>query len=567
MKRILLFAASALAAVTIQAKVVTTQQAQSLAKQFRQTQAARSGIASTLAETDMKLAYAPQGSEYYVFNGAGNTGYVIVSGDDCAPAILGYGNTGSFDISNIPPAMKAWLDIYAKQVAASAKSGIKYTASTTADHEKIEPLITTKWNQLSPYNDLCPFDETQGEHALTGCVATAMAQVANYHKWPERAKGIGKATFNQSPVERDMNGDVFDWNNMLDEYADIYGTEIYGTTNQRAAVALLMVDMGYSVGMKYSVQVSGANDLYVPGALIDHFNYDKATHIECKDWYSEAQWDSIIYNELANARPVIMGGNVTEYEGGHMFVCEGYEGDGFYWINWGWGGAFDGKFLLSALNVVEDPSWHFNANVAAIVGVQKPQEGSDYVWTLGNKYSIHADTDEETGEVNIIFGLVNYSALPFEGDMALRVTNTATGETKHFKIELDHPLRAGFFIADESDSIINPLPDGVYKISTEYRPLGGEWTLSRVKLGNAKELTLTVSGGKRTYSTPDDASTINAVTDGMSTTTKREVFDIHGIRLATLEGNFQPAALRSGIYIIKTTDSRGGTTTSKYIAK
>ena len=569
MKRILLFAASALAAVTIQAKVVTTQQAQSLAKQFRQTQAARSGIASTLAETDMKLAYAPQGSEYYVFNGAGNTGYVIVSGDDCAAPILGYSDNGSFNADKMPPAMKTWLGIYARQVTAAAESGIKYEATTTTDHEPIPHLLTTIWDQVEPFNDLCPLD-SKGQRTITGCVATAMAQVVNYHKWPVQARGTATAMLldDSITISRDMSADVFDWDNMLNAYTDIYASPLPDITDeQRAAVALLMVDMGYSVGMKYSVQVSGANDLYVPGALIDHFNYDKATHIECKDWYSEAQWDSIIYNELANARPVIMGGNVTEYEGGHMFVCEGYEGDGFYWINWGWGGAFDGKFLLSALNVVEDPSWHFNANVAAIVGVQKPQEGSDYVWTLGNKYSIHADTDEETGEVNIVFGLVNYSALPFEGDMALRVTNTATGETKHFKIELDHPLRAGFFIADESDSIINPLPDGVYKISTEYRPLGGEWTLSRVKLGNAKELTLTVSGGKRTYSTPDDASTINAVTDGMSTTTKREVFDIHGVRLATLEGNFQPAALRSGIYIIKTTDSRGGTTTSKYIAK
>ena len=354
MKRILLFAASALAAVTIQAKVVTTQQAQSLAKQFRQTQAARSGIASTLAETDMKLAYAPQGSEYYVFNGAGNTGYVIVSGDDCAPAILGYGNTGSFDISNIPPAMKAWLDIYAKQVAASAKSGIKYTASTTTDHEKIEPLITTKWYQFSPYNDLCPSDKTQSERAPTGCVATAMAQVANYHKWPERAKGIGKATFNQSPVERDMNSDVFDWNNMLDEYAEDTGND-----SQRAAVALLMVDMGYSVGMNYSVQGSGVDDLYVPGALIDHFDYDKATHIEYKDWYTELEWDNIIYNELANKRPIVMGGDKAE--GGHEFVCDGYAGGGYYHFNWGWGGECDDNFLLSALNPYgSDPHYQYN---------------------------------------------------------------------------------------------------------------------------------------------------------------------------------------------------------------
>ena len=496
MKRILLFAASALAAVTIQAKVVTTQQAQSFAKQFRQTQAARSGIASTLAETDMKLAYAPQGSEYYVFNGAGNTGYVIVSGDDCAPTILGYGNTGSFDISNKPPAMKAWLDIYAKQVAASAKSGIKYTASTTADHEKIEPLMTTKWNQLSPYNDLCPFDETQGEYALTGCVATAMAQVANYHKWPERAKGIGKATFNQNPVERDMNGDVFDWNNMLNEYVNENGTEIYGTTNQRAAVALLMVDMGYSVGMNYSVQVSGVGDLYVPGALIDHFDYDKATHIEYKNWYTEQEWDNIIYNELANKRPIVMGGDLAE-GGGHEFVCDGYAGGGYYHFNWGWGGECDDNFLLSALN---PGSYNFNSNVSAIIGVQKPQEGSDYVWQLGNWSTIHTSVDPNTNEVSIVADMCNLSAKPFSGQIGLKVVNTATNEVAYKAVNTEN-LEVSWEVESFPDALLSGLSDGVYKISTAFKPNDGEWTESRyfANLDHEKELKLTVEGGKRSY--------------------------------------------------------------------
>ncbi len=562
-------AVSLLMGVVLQAKEVTAQQALGLAKQFRQTQMAKNGVGAKVAslQSDMTLAYTSVNAEYYVFNG--NDGYVIVSGDDCAAPILGYSDKGSFNADKMPPAMKTWLGIYASQVRAAAESGIKYEATTTTDHEPIPHLLTTTWDQVEPFNDLCPLD-SKGQRTITGCVATAMAQVVNYHKWPVQARGTATAMLldDSITISRDMSADVFDWDNMLNAYTDIYASPLPDITDeQRKAVALLMCDMGYGVKTTYSASGSSASEHNIANALIEHFNYDKAIRCEMKDWYTEAQWDSIIYNELANGCPVIMGGDVTEYDGGHMFVCEGYEGDGFYWINWGWGSAFDGKFLLSALNVVEDPSWHFNANVAAIVGVQKPQEGSDHVWTLGNKYSIHADLDEETGDVNIVFGLMNYSALPFEGDMALRVTNTATGETKHFKIELDHPLRSGFFIADESDSIINPLPDGVYKISTEYRPLGGEWTLSRVKLDNAKELTLTVSGGKRTYSTPDDASAISAVTDGMSTTTKREVFDIHGVRLATLEGNFQPAALRPGIYIIKTTDSRGCTTTSKYIAK
>lgn len=570
MKKTILMAVSLLMGVVLQAKEVTAQQALGLAKQFRQTQMAKNGVGAKVAslQSDMTLAYTSANAEYYVFNG--NGGYVIVSGDDCAAPILGYSDNGCFNADKMPPAMKTWLGIYAKQVAAAAERGVKYVAATTTDHDPIPHLLTTTWDQTEPYNDLCPLD-SKGQRTLTGCVATAMAQVANYHKWPVQARGTATAllTEENESISRDMSADVFDWGNMLDTYTNSNDFSVLPdiTDEQRKAVALLMCDMGYGVNMKYSASEGSAFSRNIANALIEHFDYDKAIRREMKDWYTEAQWDSIIYNELANGRPVLMGGDIKD-GGGHELVCEGYEGDGFYWINWGWGGFCDGKFLLSALNAVEDPSYHFNANVEAFVDVQKPKEGSEYVWILGNWYSIDTYTDEETGEVRIESGMRNYSAVPFDGSMALRATNTTTGEIEHLEIEYESPLLAGYYIRSVSDEILDPLPDGVYKISTEYRPVGGEWTLNRVKLGDARELTVTVSGGKRTYSTPDDASAISTVTDGATAApAKREVFDIQGVRVATLDGKAQPAGLRPGIYIIKTTDSRGSVTTSKYVAR
>ncbi len=548
-----------IATITLQAKVVNTQQALNLAKQFRQTQVTR-GLNS--AKTDMKLAYTAPSAEYYVFNGSSNTGYVIVAGDDCAAPILGYSDKGNFNADSIPPAMKTWLSIYAKQVAAAAESGAKYEAATATDHERIPHLLTTTWSQKAPYNDLCPIDTVQQKRTVTGCSATAMAQVVNYHKWPEQATGSADAWLvdYNTQISRNMDGDVFDWNNMLDTYA----TATTGTDEQRAAVALLMADMGYSIETLFGVEGSSSLDLLIPGALIKHFNYDKGAHTEAKEWYTEAQWDSLIYNELANKRPVIMGGVNEDYTVGHEFICEGYEGDGFYWFNWGWGGKYDGKFLLSALN--PQNKYNFNTSVLAIVGVQKPQEGSDIVWLFGNSYPICTYVDEETQTLYISTCMTNFSAFTFTGKKALRATNTVTGEIYHFEIDADENIGVYKVVYDTPDIILDPLPDGVYKICAEYCPNGGEWTLSRTAQNTPKDVTVTVSGGKRTYSS-DEVSAINGMTGDASAVVKSEVFDMRGMRVAASNGKASLNNLHPGVYIVKTTNSHGVTTTTKAVAR
>lgn len=513
MKRTLLLAASALAAMAIQAKVVTTQQALALAKQFRQAQVAKGGVKAAPMMADMKLAYTANGAEYYVFNGSGSTGYVIVAGDDCAPTILGYSDTGSFDIGSIPPAMKTWLDLYAQQVAVSAKSGIKYAPATDPDHEKIEHMMTTRWNQGAPYNDLCPLDEKLNAHAATGCVATAMAQVVNFHKWPAQAKGTGRAVLNKKiPLTRDMSNDVFEWDKMLDVYAETLDTDSSGTAGQRAAVALLMADMGYGVGMQYSVKGSGALSLRIPTTLIYNFDYDKATHLEYKDWHTEAQWDSIIYNELANNRPVLMSG-VTKDNEGHEFVCDGYAGDGFYHFNWGWGGKSDNNFLLSALNPKiqgiggSSRQLSFDISVDAVIGMQKPQEGSDYVWQFANLSSLYTGIDSQNGEFGIVANMGNLSATSFIGEVGLRVANITTGEVSYVSYEGTSEIGIGSGVEVFPDKLLNGLSDGTYKVSTAYKQQNGEWTPSRTFLEYEKELALTVADGKRTYAIDDTLKT------------------------------------------------------------
>ncbi len=507
MRKAVFLSIAALSAMALQAKTVTAEQALTAAQHFRQTQVAK-GVMAAPMKADMKLAYTADNAEFYVFNGANSTGYVIVAGDDCAPTILGYSDKGNFDSANMPPAMKEWLKSYERQVALSAQSGIAYAPATTTDHAKIAPMVSTQWNQGAPYNDMCPYNSAEKGRAATGCVATAMSQVANYHKWPTQAQGSGTAKFGSKTLTRDMSNDVFAWDKMLNKYATGTDTDSSGTTEQREAVALLMLDMGYSVNMSYAVSASGASSLQIPVGLVKNFNYDKATHLVFRSWYTDAQWDSIIYNELANGRPVLYSGD-TKAKEGHEFVCHGYEGNGYYHFNWGWGGKSDGVFLLSALNPKvqgtggSSRQLSFDYNQDAILGVQKPQEGSDYHWQFMLQNSLIPYVHPKKKITLFNASITNVSATAFKGDVGLRIVNTATKEVSYKKYKTYSSFGVASSLQYIPDTLLNSLSDGVYKVGPVFRPENGEWTLPEANKDYEKELLVTVKDGARSYAVDD----------------------------------------------------------------
>lgn len=151
----------------------------------------------------------------YVFNA--DNSFVIVSADDRTPSVLGYSDNGVFDMNTAPEALKVMLSKY--QQAVSSNQAI--TRGTVPTHDAIKALVKTKWNQYGPYNLTCPKDNTTGKTSLTGCVATAMAQVMYYHQWPA----------------------TYEWSKMKTEYASNDSTE------SAYAVAKLMADAGAAVGM------------------------------------------------------------------------------------------------------------------------------------------------------------------------------------------------------------------------------------------------------------------------------------------------------------------------------
>ena len=334
-------------AMGMYANPITREQARQKAVQFLTDKKGKRSLKAVMSPE--KLAPKTEMESYYVFDRGNDEGYVIVSGDDETYTILGYTDQGSFDYSTLPPNMKEWLDDYASQIAAIQTKKVSGRRASIATHPRVEPLVKSKWSQGYPYNLTCPEYFNDGR-SVTGCVATAMAQLLYYN----REKSVDETqaampaydTWSAHPttgqhlhVEGIPEGSPIDWANMKDEYGS-------ANDKQRKAVADLMHYCGVAVKMDYTNKSSGAqsNDAYQ--AFTKYFGYGSSVKY-VSDATDDAQWDNIIYNEIQAQRPIYISG--ANSSGGHAFVCDGYDGNYCYHINWGWGGTSDGYYLLTNL--------------------------------------------------------------------------------------------------------------------------------------------------------------------------------------------------------------------------
>lgn len=296
---------------------------------------------------------------WYVFNAGDDKGFAIVSGDDRTEPVLGYSLTGTLSEDNMPDNMRSWLQGYADQIEYIQKNNISIRKAPSTERTHIPEMLTTKWNQTEPYNNSCP--KVGGSYAsATGCVATAMAQVL-YYQYQQHPATIASATTAAIPsytcktrwngystnIATVAAGSTIDWANMLTQYGSS------ATDAQKTAVANLMFWCGASVKMNYGPASNGgssASTVNVPEAFINYFGFDASTRYVSRDVsYTNKQWNDLVYNELANNRVVLYGGQ-SSAGSGHAFVINGYDADNFFYVNWGWGGTGNGAYLLSILS-------------------------------------------------------------------------------------------------------------------------------------------------------------------------------------------------------------------------
>lgn len=338
--------------------------------------------------TSMKLSFSMQTQKgepaVYIFDRPASSGYLIVSADDTATPLLGYADSGSFDANNMPPQLEWWLSEYASQIDYASANGIKNTYAPIANKKEIAPLVKTKWNQGTPYNNLCP--SVNNVKCPSGCVATAMAQVMKFWNYPEVGTGRVTATLPSGGTGEgfiNLAQKPFDWNNMIDSYSG------YDYTNEQGnAVATLMQAAGYAAKMNYAPGGSGALSINAAISLSKNFKYNPNIQYLQRLYFNASEWNEIVYNELAAGRPILYGGQSTSV--GHEFVCDGYDGNGYFHFNWGWGGMSDGYFILDALNPNSvgtggGAGGGYNSRQDIIIGIQPSSVETDvYLTQFGN---------------------------------------------------------------------------------------------------------------------------------------------------------------------------------------
>ena len=452
MKRILTLSLL-LAAVSAQAQQISEEQAAQTAREFfeargyggtevRGYEDTNSGNPApsrprTAAPSMLQLAHhAPDA--YYIYNKVsreGKDGFVIVAADErMGASILGWSDQGAFDYDHAPCGLRALLSQY-------EAAGFRAAVPKKTETGGVSPMLTTRWNQNTPYNDLCPTGEEvvqavkeeeerwgitiplpsywtlwgYGGRCPTGCVATAMAQVMNFWKWP-RQGSLSATTNGYVKIHTDFYEHTYDWDNMLDTYD--WREENYNET-QAKAVAQLMADVGVATDTGYLPDASGSLLIHVYEGLLKHFGYSAdIRHYVNKKWetpesyYTDLIQDNdmmaVLKGELDAGRPFI----ATIAGGGHAVVCDGYNADGYFHLNFGWNGDSDGYYLPAS-------KW-----------------GDDFAWTPENDFvtGIHP-ADKELID-NVWYELKDDHAIathaegstPYSGSLTVRQNITARGK-------------------------------------------------------------------------------------------------------------------------------------------
>lgn len=333
---------------------------------------------------------------YYVFNIGEEEGFVIVSGDDRTRSILGYSDNGSFNPETVPSNMRWLLDGYDAAIG-SFKDGDAISPAKTIEengvNEKsdIAPLISTQWGQGSPYNNSCPV--VNGKQCVTGCVATATAQVINYHKWPqfETTKVDGYTTFLNKIEMDELPARQFSWDNMDDN-----------------EIADLMLYCGQALNMNYTPQESASSGSRIPHVMTDIFHFGRSALYEERKNYSNQEWTDLLYDQLYKGLPILyFGTDMTS--GGHAFIIDGYE-NGMYHVNWGWEGSYDGYFTIDQLNPSSNRSFSSYQQMASYVCPPVSVEDSSISKIVVQNFSCN-QTHLERSNKYLSFPRVDVSAI------------------------------------------------------------------------------------------------------------------------------------------------------------
>lgn len=425
-------------------------------------------------------------------------GYMIVSANDAAEHMLwGYTESGSFQAQTVQSGLQDMLQIYSNAVSLAASGEAENAVMASRDNDTkpdIAPLLKSAWSQVAPFNEMCPNIGTTTPP--TGCVATSMAQVMHVHHWPE--KGSGSNTYTPYAVGHsvtvDFSATTYDWDNMIYYYTQ------NPTQTQIDAVATLMLSCGVAVDMNYGVNASGASFGDIGPAMLKYFNYDKGIYTLSRDYIGIAEWEQLVYDELAAGRPVIYSGRSDD--AAHAFVVDGYQNGGYFHIDWGlypW--EMPGYFLLTQLNPdvqdVAGATGGFNVGQAAVFGIQPPVEGSIVRPVIQFNSSIETAVSHysrNSGTVKILDtrGIFCHTVEASTATMGLKLVNQATGQESYVS-STTRTYSPGQGFTNYTIPVSEFPGEGEYIATPVVSDSVGTWYAANVKLSCVGELQLTVT--------------------------------------------------------------------------
>lgn len=454
-------------------------------------------VSYTSFSTDSTDAKAPN---YYVcsFDNTADGGFVVVAADDALPEVLGYSASGNFEKSMENPAFSDWMAgydhiiQYVRHKKLTGNTDITVKSRADRNIPDVAPLIRTTWGQGTPYNDYCPVVE--GQRAPSGCVATAMAQVMYYHKWPK----VGHGSHDGVTFE----GTEYKWDLMNRKYRE-------GSYSAEAgdAVATLMRHCGVAVDMEYGPNESGTCSSILPYALCTYFDYDPTTvktiYRECEEY---DVFIDALYTELESERPVLFSAKHLQ-GGGHQFIVDGCSPDGYFHFNWGWDGYDDNDFLILDIDA-PDYNNYINANgyvdnQVIVVGVQpNSHSGAGFtlypdLWSEGLYVSV---VNEKSLLIRSNY-FVNHGWAMHTFYLGAKFTNKVTGDVYYSEpsnIILDNTRIGWSFSKNNQYSVAKPskISDGVYMVEPVFKVnLDDEWHKMLIPLTGIQSSPLMVENG------------------------------------------------------------------------
>ncbi len=466
-----------------------------------------------------------RGHGFYAFD-LGN-GFVLASRTKSLPPILGYSDSGSFSSASSSACFRSFIKQYEQEYRPDFRI---YKPSNVS--EEVLPLLSDRWHQYEPYNILCPYSAEGESRCVAGCVAISMAELMNYYKYP--SQGTGYLEYNDSTgsgmiLHTDLSDHKYSWSEILNDYTEAY------SESSAQSVAQLIYDCGVSVNMRYGQESSGASIIRQPIALVNNFGYDEGMQLYYRNFFDQVSWDSIMFNELNEGRPILVGGWTGG--GGHSYVCDGYDKNGLFHLRMGYpDNAATGYYYftwstpdLLPWRDINSPEAGFNVLQSILVGIKPKVPGiasrQRYIYC----FSSIKKKEESSEPVTLgspteicVYDLSNCGWNHHSGLVGIALKSRSDGRstdkrTTRILYTYDHEFALEELTdSTYSDTILITIPEdlspGTYRIVPVYEE-NGEYIEARTMVGVPNNLQLHVSEGVAELSSPSDEYSELSISD------------------------------------------------------